>query len=276
MKAKKIFAWIGIGIAALLLIVIIGIPLFGAGLIKATVEKVATTTLGVPVTIKNIDLSILQGKVGIEGLVVKNPQGYANETLLELGNCAVNLDIGSLMSKTIKIELIKLENTKLTIEQKGLTNNLNEILDKLPKSDKEPEPKTKEPGKNLIVTKLEVIGTNVKAKLLSIPGKTDTLSMNLDPIIMEKLGTDSKLTIAALIGKVFGALAVGVAKQGTGLLPKDMTAGIDSAMGKTAELGKSALGQGQKALEKTTNIGKGTVEGVKVLFDGKKSEPNKR
>ena len=110
--------------------------MFGAGMIKTTVEKAASSTLGVPVTVKSIDLSILSGKVEIKGLVVNNPPGYANPTLLELGDGVVNLDIGSLMSDTIKIQLIKLDNTKLTIEQKGLTNNLNEILDKLPKEEK--------------------------------------------------------------------------------------------------------------------------------------------
>jgi hypothetical protein len=61
------------------------------------------------------------------------------------------------MSDTIKIDLIKLDNTKLTIEQKGLTNNLKEILDKLPKEgQKEPAPKTEKPGKNLTITRLEL------------------------------------------------------------------------------------------------------------------------
>ncbi|MGD0573128.1 MAG: hypothetical protein ABSB11_08925 [Sedimentisphaerales bacterium] len=247
-SAKKIVTYIAVSIVVILLVLIIGFSLFGASMIKAVVEKTASSTLGVPVTVKSIDLSILSGKVEIKGLVVNNLPGYANPTLLELGDGVVNLDIGSLMSSTIKIKLVKLDNTKLTIEQKGLTNNLNEILDKLPKGEKEATPKTEKPGKNLTVTKLEITNTNVRVKLLPVPGKSDTVSLKLDPIVMENLGTDKKLSMASLIGKVMGALGTGVAKQ---------------IGGATADLGKDAV-------KGTTEAGKNAVEGVKGILGGKK------
>jgi hypothetical protein len=261
-SVKKIITWVAVSILVILLVLIIAFNIFGAGVIKTVVEKAASSTLGVPVTVKSISLALLRGKVEIQGLVVNNPPGYANPTLFELGDGVVNLDIGSLMSDTIKIQLIKLDNTKLTIEQKGLTNNLKEILDKLPKEEKkEPAPKTEKPGKNLTITRLEITGTNVQAKLLPVPGKSDTISLKLDPIIMENLGTDSKLSVASLVGKVMSALATGVAKQAGGVLPDDMVKGIGSSFDKTAELGKEA--------------GKGVVEGVKGLFGGKKEAPKK-
>ena len=276
-SVKKILTWVVVLIVVLLVALIVGFSLFGAGMIKTTVEKVASSTLGVPVTVKSIDLSILSGKVGIKGLVVNNAPGYANPTLLELGDGVVSLDIHSLMSDTIKIQLIKLDDTKMTIEQKGMTNNLNEILDKLPKGEKEaaPAPKTEGAGKKLTVTKLEITGTNVNVKLLPIPGKSDTVSMKLDPIVMENLGTDSKLSVAALVAKVMSVLATGIAKQGAGILPDDMVKDIGSTLGKTADLGMGAVKEGQKTLEQTGDIGKGAVEGIKGLFGGKKSEPNK-
>jgi hypothetical protein len=265
-SVKKIITWVVVSILVLLLVVIVGFSIFGAGMIKTTVEKVATSTLGVPVTIQSINLSILSGKVEIKGLVVKNPPGYANETLLELGDGIVNLDIGSVMSNTIKIQLVKLDNTKLTIEQKGLTNNLKEILDKLPKEEeKAPAAKTEKAGKNLIVTKLEIAGTNVRVKLLPVPGKSDTVSLKLDPIVMENLGTEKKLSVATLVAKVMGALATGIAKQGAGLLPDDMVKGIGSAFTGATELGKSAI-------KNTTDVGKGAVEGIKGILGGKKDQ----
>ncbi|MGA2678153.1 MAG: hypothetical protein ABSF37_02495 [Sedimentisphaerales bacterium] len=258
-SAKKNITYVVVSIVVILLVLIVGFSVFGAGMIKGVVEKTASSTLGVPVTVKSINLSILRGRVEIKGLVVKNPPGYANETLLELGDGVVNLDIGSLMSNTIKIQLVKLDNTKLTIEQKGLTNNLNEILNKLPKEEKQASPKTEKPGKNLNVNKLEITNTNVRVKLLPVPGKSDTVSLKLDPIVMENLGTDKKLSVSSLVAKVMGALATGVAKQGAGVLPDDMVKGIGSTLGKTAELGKGAV-----------QTGKNAVEGVKGIFGGKK------
>jgi hypothetical protein len=184
--------------------------------------------------------------------------------------------MGSLFGDTIKVKLIKLDGAKMTMEQKGLSNNLKEILDKLPKGEEpQAKPAPGEKGKNLNVTKLEITNTNVRVKLLPIPGKSDTVSLKLDPIVMENLGTDSKLSMGKLVAKVLGALALGVTKQGAGLLPDDMVKGIGSTLGKTAELGKGAVQEGQKALETTTQAGKGVVDGFKGILGGKKSEPNK-
>jgi len=277
MKAKKILTYVIVSILVILLVLVSGFYLFGERLIATAVEKGASSTLGVPVTVKSISLSLLQGKVGIKGLVVKNPPGYANDTLLELGEGVVNLNIGSLMSNTVKIDLIKLDGTKLTMEQKGLSNNLKEILDKLPKEEKagEAKPKAEEKGKDLHINRLEITNTNVNVKLLPVPGKSDTVSLKIDPIIMENLGTNQKLRIGTLVAKILGAMATGVAKQGVGLLPDDMVKGIGSTLGKTAEMGKAAAQKGQKALEKTTGAGKDAVQGLKGLLGGKKDEPNK-
>lgn len=271
MMTKKILKYVIGSILIILIVLVLGFYLFGERLIATAVEKGASSTLGVPVTVKSISLSLLQGKVGIKGLVVKNPPGYANDTMLELGEGVVNLNIGSLMSDPIKIQLIKLDGTKLTIEQKGLSNNLKEILDKLPKEEKAAAPTPAEKGKNLHITKLEITNTNVRVKLLPIPGKSDTVSLKLDPIVMENLGTDQKLRIGTLVAKIMGAMATGVAKQGVGLLPDDMVKGIGSTLGKTAEMGKAVAQQGEKALEKTT----GAVQGLKGLLGGKKTDPNK-
>lgn len=267
MKTKKVVLnYVVLPLVILLIILVAAFFLVGTSLIKSGVEKGASATLGVPVTIKDIDLSILQGHVSIKGLVVKNPPAYANETLLEVGEATVNLDIGSLMSDTVKIQLIKLDGAKLTIEQKGSSNNLKEVLDKLPKEEKQAEPKPAEKGKGLHINRLEITNTNVKAKLLPIPGKSDTVSLKLDPIIMENIGTDQKLGTGALIAKVLKAIAMGVSKQGAGVLPDGMVKDIGSSVEKATEMGKAATEEGKKALES----GKEAVEGLKGLLGGKK------
>jgi hypothetical protein len=261
MKTKKIVLnFVVLPVVILLVILVAAFFLVGTSLIKSGVEKAASSALGVPVTIKNIDLSILRGRVSIKGLVVKNP--------LELGEATVNLDIGSLMSDTVKIQLVKLDDTKLTMEQKGLSNNLKEVLDNLPKEEKKAEPK--EEGKNLHINRLEITNTNVRVKLLPIPGKSDTVSLKLDPIIMDNLGTDKKLSIGILAAKVLKAIATGVARQGAGVLPNDMIKGIGSSLDKAAEMGKAATEEGQKMLEKTKDSGKDVVESIKGLLGGKK------
>jgi hypothetical protein len=275
MKAKSvILKFVVIPVVVLLLVVVVVFIVAGNTLIKAGIETAGSKTLGVPVTLKSVNLSLLRGRVDIKGLVIKNPPGYANDTLLDLGEGMVNLDIGSLLSNTIKIELIKLNGTKLTMEQKGLTNNLKEILDRLPKEEKT-ETTPAEKGKDLHIDKLEITNTNVNVKLIPIPGKIDTVSMNIDPIVMTDLGTNKKLKMGELMARILGAIATGVARQGAGKLPGDMVSGITSAVGSGAEMGKAAVQQGQKIIETSTGAGKDVIKGVTNLFGGKKSEPNK-
>jgi hypothetical protein len=277
MKAKKIILnLVVLPLVILLVVLVVTFFLVGTTLIKAGVERAATNTLGVPVTIRDIDLSILQGKVAIQGLLVKNPPGYANETLLELNEAAVNLDIGSLMGDAVNIQLVKLDGTKLTMEQKGLTNNLKEILNKLPKKEKpKAKPPAEEKAKNLHIDRLEITNTNVTVKLLPVPGKVDNVSINIDPIVMENLGTDNKLNTGVLCAKILVAISTGIAKQGAGLLPDSMVSGISAALGAGIDIGQAATKEGQKILETTTGAGKGVVEGLTGLLGGKKEDPNK-
>jgi hypothetical protein len=268
MKAKKIILnFVALPLVILLAVLVLVFFLVGTTLIKNGIERAATSTLGVPVTIKDVDLSILRGRVAIQGLVVENPPGYANKTLLELGDGQAQVYIGSLMTDTVKIKLIKLDGAKLTMEQKGFTNNLKEILDRIPAAT---EPKAGE--KKLLIDRLEIINTNVKVKLLPIPGKADNVNINIDPIVMENLGTDNKLSTSALTAKILAAIAAGVAKQGAGLLPDEMVSDIGSALGRTAEIGKAATKEGKKILETTTGAGKDAVDGIKNLFKLRKDE----
>ena len=120
MKTKKtVLKFIVLPLVILLIILVAAFFLVGTSLIKSGVEKAASSALGVPVTIKDIDLSILRGRVSIQGLVVKNPPGYANETLLELDEATVNLNIGSLLSDTVDTG-VKIVQSTGSVEKAGL------------------------------------------------------------------------------------------------------------------------------------------------------------
>ena len=89
---------------------------------------------------------------------------------------------------------------------------------------------------------------------------------------MTDLGSDDKLTVAKLTGKILLAIAGGVASQGAGVLPKDMTKTMKATLGKTIELGKTATEEGKKLIEEGKDVGKGLIEGFKGLLKGKKKE----
>lgn len=259
---KKVVTIAAVLIVVLLAVLIAAFSLFGESAIETGIETAAARALGVNVHIDDVGLSLLRGKVEIAGLIVENPPGYAHQNLLELARTNVTMRIGSLLKDTVRIEEIKLDGINLVIEQKTLSNNLNDIIKSLPKGEekeKEPEPA----AKKLQIDNLEVTNIKVKVKLLPVPGKADTIPLQIDDIKMTNLGSDNKLSTAVLTEKILVAIATAVAKQGVGILPDDIVNSMQSTLNVTAE---AALKEAEKIIDKGTDV----IEGIKGLFKPKK------
>jgi len=272
-SVRKILRIVLLAIAALIVCIVVVIHFFGNSLLKTGIETAASKTLSVGVSIDDMDFSILGAKVGFQGLVIDNPPGYKHEKLLEVGDARIAVSTGSLLKDTVNIKEIMLDGVNVVLEQKGVTsNNLQDIIKAIPKSEEEPEDGTKKTAKKLHIDKLELTNITVNAKLLPIPGKLDTVTLKLDPIVMTDLGSDDKLDVAALTGKILLAIATGVTKQGAGLLPESVTDALGTTLGITAEVGKAAIEGGTKILEEGADAGKGIIEGVQGLFKSKKED----
>jgi hypothetical protein len=273
-KTLKVLRTVVIVVLVLILVISIAIQLFAGAALKIGIEAGATKALNVGVTLGDADLSILAGQVELQDLAVNNPPGYQHEKLLQLKYGKVKVDIGSLMSETVKIKEIKFDGIDVTLEQRGVSgNNLQDIINSLPKAGEKPrpEPETAEekPTKKLQIQTLEITNITVHAKLLPVPGRADTVTIKIDPIRMENLGSDDKLDTAKLTGKILVAITAGVASQGAGLLPEDMTKAMQSTLNQTLELGKTATEEGKKLLEEGKDVGTGIIEGFKGLLTPK-------
>jgi hypothetical protein len=264
-KVKKILSIVVGVILVLIIVIVLAISLFANTAIKKGIQIAGTQALGVNVDVDGVKLSILRGRIAINNLVIDNPPEYELEKMLQLKNCVVDVDVGSLMTDTILIEEITLNGMKVVLEQKTLTrNNIKDIIDALPKSEPSDEPqqekKEEGPGKNLNIGKLELKDISVQAKLLPIPGKSDTVNLNLAPISMTDLGTGGEMDFAALAREILLAVIQGIAKDGAGVLPDGMVDSMKDSYDKALESSKELLDVGKKQ-------GEGLLEGVKGLFD---------
>jgi len=270
-SARKILRIIFFVIAVLVVCIVVLVHLLGNSVLKTGIETAASKTLNVGVSIDDMDFSILGGKVSFQNLVVDNPPGYKHDKLLELGDARIAVSIGSLLKDTVNIKEIMLDDVNVVLEQKGVTNNnLQDIIKAIREGEAEPEDVTEKPAKKLHIDNLEITNVTVKAKLLPVPGKADTITLKLNPIRMTDLGSDGKLDAAKLSGKILLAIATGVTEQGAGLLPEGMTDTMKATLSKTAELGKAAKEESKKLLEESKDAGKGLIEGFKGLLKPKK------
>jgi len=266
---KKLIETVILVIIIVVALLLLGFELFGERVIKTGIEAAGTKALGVGVDIDSLDLSVFKGRVAIKRLRVDNPAGYEQKYLLQMGKGQVQTRLKSLMSDTVEIESILLDDITLAIEQKGLDNNLKVVLDSLPKAEAAE-------GKKLVVKDLKITNTTVKVKLLPVqvmPGQADTVTLKLDPIEMKDLGSDDKLTTAKLASKVMVAIADAVAKQGAGVLPKDLLNSVQGTLQNLGELSEALKKKDVKeVLEKGQESGKEIIEGIKGLLDKKEEK----
>ncbi len=269
---KKVLKALRIVLLAILVLVIAAlvlIDIFGERAVKIGIEAAATKTLNVGVSIDEVELSIMGGKLGIKNLSINNPVGYQHEKLLELKDGKIQVEVRSLLSDVVEIREIKLDGVKLVLEQKGLSNNLQDIIKTISaRSKAKGEPK--KVGKKLHIDNLEITNVVVKVKLLPVPGKT--ISLKLSPIKMTDLGSDNKLDTAALSGKILLAIADGITRQGVGVLPKEILDPMKKTLETTLDIGKAATKEGGKLIEAGKDVGKELVEGLKDLLKPKKEE----
>jgi hypothetical protein len=281
---KKFLSVLGIAALTVIVLAFILFTVFGNRALKIGIETGATSALRVGVSLDDVNLSILKGTLELSGLKIENPAGYQHPEFLTLDKAMVALKISSLLSDTIEIEKIQMDNIQLTIEQKDLmTNNLEEILNALPKSEeKAPQPEASQKteqkaGKQLLIRELVINGVEVKVKPLPTPGKVDTIPLRLNPIVMKDLGSDKPLNTAELSAKILKAIAGGITEQGKDLLPMDIINSIGEGLAKEGqkvlEMGvqtfEKATGQTGKILEGTKDVGKQATDALKGIFPKK-------
>lgn len=267
MKTKKFVKSVVIFLLVVVILISLVVHFAGDAALKTAIETAATKALGVNVSVGKISFSILAGKVEIKDLVIDNPEGYAHPEMLNISHGYIDVSIASLLSDTVEIKSIKFDGIDMVLEQKGLSNNLKEVINNLPSSDAPAKaPSADEPAKeakSLLISNLEISNVTVKAKLLPIPGKADTITLKVAPIQMTNLGSDDKLSTSKLAGKILEAIARGIAQQGIDLLPKDMVGDINAAL---KDNGAQVFDKSKKALE----IGEKVIEGGKELGDALK------
>lgn len=259
-----------IAAVGILIVILIGIKMFGGKAIVLGVETSGKIALGVDVSVKDASLSLLGGNVELNDLEIRNPEGYVNDNLMQLHDISARASLRSLIGDPVVINDLRLEGITLVLEQKGLSNNLQEILNKIPKSEKNSADTDKR--KSLNIKNLEIADTKVQVKLLPVPGRVKDLQLNLDTIVMKDLGSDSRMDLVELTSRILLAIANGIVKQGGDILPKEITGPMTSLLSESGkvfiEKGKEVLHEGKKAGEKLLDKGKDVGKEVGEALEG--------
>jgi hypothetical protein len=264
-------------VVIIFLVVIVGFVSID-GILKYAIKTAVKQQLNVDGSAAIVSLSIFSGNVTISNLKIGNPPGYQYKHVLEANSISVTTSIRSLLSNPVEINDVTIDGVTMVIEQKGMTNNLSDILKSMPKPQQN-ETKTAEPakkGKSVHISTVDMKNLGVTAKLLPLPGKADALTLKIASIHLSNLGGE-KSSLGDVVGKIFAAISAEIVSKGAGIFPSDLTGPIQNA-GKSFESATESMkGLFNKPANKpagsSTDQGTGTQDAaskLKGLFEKKK------
>jgi hypothetical protein len=248
LKVVIIIAVIFVLLVVLFLGGIAGLAVFGISkiddAIKLGIEKGGTYALGVPVTVRQVDLAITKGTFAMEGFNVANPQGYDTAHFVDLGAGNLAVDYASMQAGTIDLPVLHLSAIDLNLEKKSGKANYQVILDNLEKFESTGSSSTSsssDDGFEFVIQEIIIKDVTVHADVLPVGGELTRANAHIDEIVLENVGTaGDPVDMAQLIAIVTQAILESVAKGVAGL-PGDIAGELTSGLGDLTGLGDMGI-----------------------------------
>jgi hypothetical protein len=208
----------------LLAIVIIAFFFLVDGMAKSAVESSASTALGVPTTVADLDLGVFSGECGMGRVVVKNPPGYRADHLLSIGSITAAVSLRSLLEDTVVLPELILRQADMNLEQNGAKSNYGAVLGNVSRAETPSEAE-----KKFVIRRLSVEGVVVHVNA-RVPGmaKAARADVTIPRIDLENVGTGGDgVRISEIAVIVLRTILAEVAKRG----------GVDIPAGALSDLG---------------------------------------
>src|SRR5688500_16734141 len=169
-----------VALVILLLLIVGGVVLYMKlnSIVRSTVEKQSTASLGVNTDLAAANVSLLGQSVSLRDFNVSQPQGFGDAAMMSLGGIDVDVSVNELRQDPLRVGQITIKDPKLVIEMKGKEFNIKKFIDQLPPGEDKPVD-NQEPLK-LIINDLQVRGAQVVFRpdiqaMSSLPGIGDAL-----------------------------------------------------------------------------------------------------
>jgi len=248
----------------LLLLVVVGLAgvwVFLDPLVATAIEKGSTFATGVETSVGSVDASLFAGRFGLKGLRLANPPGFSDDPFLDLGAAMASWQQGTILSQTIEMDELKVENVSVSLERGGSGTNYGKILDHLERlssgKKEEPQPaESKEAGKRLVIRKIEVKNVRATLRMSGLP----SLEVKVPSIVLRDFASDGSTTelVAKLTKVLLQSILESVLSAGKGIFPddilKDLGHGLQDLGGALEAGAKSAVEGLEGALKNAVDV----------------------
>lgn len=145
----KKFLKICLSLILLIVLLVLGLHVFlktaATGLAQKHAIPAAEELLGVDVVLDNLDISLLGGSIGIEGIRIANPKGFTEPDALTIGHCFVHVGLRSGFVPELS-DLTLTNTTLVVVRNKKGDVNLQALAKRFETEEKAPTPE-EGPGK---------------------------------------------------------------------------------------------------------------------------------
>lgn len=164
------------------------------GIVKRVVERVGTDTLGTPVRLAGVNVSLADASATLNGLTIANPPGFDSDNAFTLGSIEVAIDLGATSATEVVLPRIIVDQAQLTYEQQGTRSNLQTLLDNLEKPAGEQPAEGEEAEVRLVIEEFQLndAGMTLVATQLAEP-----LQLKLADVRLQNIGRQGAGATAA-------------------------------------------------------------------------------
>ena len=210
------FKWIKRIIILVILLAVVAFFAIGKGVntvVKSGIEKGGTHLTDVPVTLKGASVAIMSGGGSLSGLKIANPEGFKSDAAITVENATITLEPGTLMSKKMVINELKLQQPAITYERTLSGSNLDKIMEavqaKIPATGEDSD------EVRFQIDDFQILQAKVKLGLTALGG--NGMEFTLPDIVLKDLGKDGPgLTGAELTKEIMKTVLSSVLDKATG------------------------------------------------------------
>src|SRR5437773_16032 len=109
------------------MLIVLALHLYLGTVIKRGIEQVGPKLTRTSVTVKDVDVDVLTGRIQIHGLVVGNARGFQAPTALKVATVRVRVKLDTMLSDRVVIQEITVDRPEVSYEGLVAKSNIDTI-----------------------------------------------------------------------------------------------------------------------------------------------------
>ncbi len=205
---KRLVFWICVVLAVGLVAVAAGL-IFADSVITRAINEFGHRALGVEARVETCRVSILKGTIQLQGIELKNPEGFKAPRMVYLEHISLDLAPSTLFKELVHVRSVEIRGVELTYESVGFgRSNLSVFMDdlrgRLRREGISLGRSGSEKPKTVVIDLLRVEGGRVA--LSEVSSRSRGIIITLPPMQIHDIGKDRPTTVSEAVSEVLRRL----------------------------------------------------------------------